>query len=153
MSFPLTTRFGADPTRDLEVANKRYVDASGGGLNQFIMGLRSNDFAAANERNTWFGASWQGTDANMLLICNNMTLTNLTFRVSLNTNSIDGQSLNTRIDQTEANCSVTYDQATGEFQDLVNTDTILALEQIDMKILDGNGSGLIIGVTCQATWT
>jgi len=31
MSLPLVTRFGADPLLDLEVANKRYVDASGGG--------------------------------------------------------------------------------------------------------------------------
>jgi len=31
MSFPLTTRFGADPLIDEELANKRYVDASGGG--------------------------------------------------------------------------------------------------------------------------
>jgi len=30
MSFPLTTRFGADPLLDLEIANKQYVDASGG---------------------------------------------------------------------------------------------------------------------------
>ena len=30
MSFPKTTRFGVDPTRDVELANKRYVDASGG---------------------------------------------------------------------------------------------------------------------------
>jgi len=31
MSLPLVTRFGADPIQDLEVANKRYVDSSGGG--------------------------------------------------------------------------------------------------------------------------
>jgi len=31
MSLPLVTRFGADPLLDLEVANKRYVDSSGGG--------------------------------------------------------------------------------------------------------------------------
>jgi len=31
MSLPLVTRFGADPLLDLEVANKRYVDTSGGG--------------------------------------------------------------------------------------------------------------------------
>jgi len=30
MSLPLVTRFGADPLLDLEVANKRYVDAGGG---------------------------------------------------------------------------------------------------------------------------
>lgn len=33
MSLPLTTRFGANPLLDLELANKNYVDnASGGGL-------------------------------------------------------------------------------------------------------------------------
>jgi len=31
MSLPLVTRFGADPLLDLEVANKQYVDNSGGG--------------------------------------------------------------------------------------------------------------------------
>jgi len=31
MSLPLTTRFGADPLVDLEIANKRYVDNSSGG--------------------------------------------------------------------------------------------------------------------------
>jgi len=31
MSLPLVTRFGADPVLDLEVANKQYVDSSGGG--------------------------------------------------------------------------------------------------------------------------
>jgi len=31
LSLPLVTRFGADPSVDLEVANKRYVDTSGGG--------------------------------------------------------------------------------------------------------------------------
>jgi len=30
MSLPLVTRFGADPLLDLEIANKRYVDNSGG---------------------------------------------------------------------------------------------------------------------------
>jgi len=30
VSLPLVTRFGADPLLDLEVANKRYVDGSGG---------------------------------------------------------------------------------------------------------------------------
>jgi len=34
MSLPLVTRFGADPLLDLEVANKRYVDSSGGGGTQ-----------------------------------------------------------------------------------------------------------------------
>jgi len=37
MSLPLVTRFGADPLLDLEVANKRYVDASGGGTLQPII--------------------------------------------------------------------------------------------------------------------
>jgi len=31
MSLPLVTRFGADPLLDLELANKQYVDAGGGG--------------------------------------------------------------------------------------------------------------------------
>jgi len=31
MSFPLVTRFGANPLLDLELANKNYVDNSGGG--------------------------------------------------------------------------------------------------------------------------
>jgi len=35
MSLPLVTRFGADPLLDLEIANKRYVDNSGGGGKTF----------------------------------------------------------------------------------------------------------------------
>jgi len=35
MSLPLVTRFGADPTVDLELANKQYVDSSSGGGQTF----------------------------------------------------------------------------------------------------------------------
>jgi len=37
LSLPLVTRFGADPLLDLEVANKRYVDSSGGGATPRIV--------------------------------------------------------------------------------------------------------------------
>jgi len=44
MSLPLVTRYGADPTRDLEVANKRYVDNSTG-LGYYVLGATSNGSA------------------------------------------------------------------------------------------------------------
>jgi len=37
MSLPLVTRFGANPTVPLEVANKAYVDAGGGGSSLVFM--------------------------------------------------------------------------------------------------------------------
>jgi len=43
MSLPLTTRFGADPLLDLEVANKRYVDANAGGDVIFIVKSADED--------------------------------------------------------------------------------------------------------------
>jgi len=36
MSLPLTTRYGSTPTVDEELANKAYVDASGGGGDKII---------------------------------------------------------------------------------------------------------------------
>jgi len=54
LSLPLVTRFGADPLQDLEVANKRYVDTSGGSrpvwyfsMNQSNLSGTSLDFFAA----------------------------------------------------------------------------------------------------------
>jgi len=45
LSLPLTTRFGADPVLDLELANKQYVDnASGGSLGKAL----GQDFTVNN---------------------------------------------------------------------------------------------------------
>jgi len=43
MSLPLTTRFGVNPTLDLELANKAYVDSAGGGGQTFFKGFVSAD--------------------------------------------------------------------------------------------------------------
>jgi len=43
MSLPLTTRFGADPLLDLELANKQYVDNSSGGGLTFAKVVKSVD--------------------------------------------------------------------------------------------------------------
>jgi len=43
MSLPLTTRFGADPLLDLEIANKRYVDNNSGSGNTFARVVKKLD--------------------------------------------------------------------------------------------------------------
>jgi len=48
MSLPLVTRFGADPLLDLEVANKRYVDSSGGGANVTIQTITPAEFTTSS---------------------------------------------------------------------------------------------------------
>jgi len=51
MSLPLVTRFGPTPILDEEIANKAYVDASGGGATpRFVMyGERTGTFASNTE--------------------------------------------------------------------------------------------------------
>jgi len=56
MSFPLVTRFGADPIKDLELANKRYVDNAGGGVDIGCKVTKSADQSIANttfDKITW----------------------------------------------------------------------------------------------------
>jgi len=48
MSLPLVTRFGADPILDLEVANKRYVDTSGGGATVTIQNITAASFSTSS---------------------------------------------------------------------------------------------------------
>jgi len=43
MSLPLTTRFGANPLLELELANKAYVDSSSGGGNTFARVVKKVD--------------------------------------------------------------------------------------------------------------
>jgi len=77
MSLPLVTRFGADPLLDLEVANKRYVDASGGGADHGCRAFHSVAQSIANLTVVTLALDSENydTDAYHDLVVNNERLT------------------------------------------------------------------------------
>jgi len=60
MSLPLVTRFGADPVQDLEVANKRYVDTSGGSRPVWFFSMNQSNLSGTSL--DFFGAFYGGAD-------------------------------------------------------------------------------------------
>jgi len=132
MSLPLVTRFGADPLLDLEVANKRYVDNSAGGINSAVVGQIGNQSFAINNVNGWFSkftdASTSSETGRSWVVPQAANLTLFIVNISANGNTVDGATWGTRTNQANANQTVTIDQATGFFQDITNSDPLVAAD-------------------------
>jgi len=88
MSLPLVTRFGADPSQDLEVANKRYVDSSGGGATpRFVFGSFRLAYTINGERfQAFFSQTLSITESGIIIPVNfNFDLTRTQINVQVNT--------------------------------------------------------------------
>jgi len=136
----LVTRFGADPLLDLEVANKRYVDNSGGvGLQ--VWGNVAHDTITNTEANTFFSLnSASGTTNRRFVPAVAGTLALLGVLVALNNNTADGAFYRLRVADADVNGQVIFDQATGFFQDVTNSDTFVLGDVINWQYTQGNNS-------------
>jgi len=140
MSLPLVTRYGADPTLDLEVANKRYVDSNPNSLVMF--GQSRHDTITNNEGNGWYSSLLATT-----LVVNRAftpsfagTMSRYCHDVQSNSNTIDGAQFELEVNDVVVNEVVVIDQATGFFQDITNTDTYLLGDNSNWIYRQGNAA-------------
>jgi len=117
MSLPLVTRFGADPLLDLEVANKQYVDNSGGGGGWFVMGQGRDSLGAFHGEAFW-GPFNTGSDAPepraQMLISIAVNLRRQWLSISFNTNTVGDTLWNIRDDAVTINLMTIAFGVTGQ---------------------------------------
>jgi len=151
MSLPLVTRFGADPLLDLEVANKRYVDNSGGGSSLFWM--NNGDFDIESGSTDDFQTVWGDSQAPFTtesarpsLACFDFTWSRLMIRLTANTKAtVDCFS---RLAGVDGNQVINALSATGIFQDTVNTDDVVNEVTINYKnVRSAGGSVTLVGMS------
>jgi len=146
MSLPLTTRFGADPLIDEELANKRYVDAqAGGGAFAWIGHVQAQNIGSSTTFGSCFGGDVVSTTENFRKnpAPINFTWSNLKAQ-SLTNGSTTDTVINTRINSADGNMTVTIpDATTGIFTDAVNTDTVSEDDEINFEYNRGASAGTL----------
>jgi len=142
MSLPLVTRFGADPLLDLEVANKRYVDNSAGGGGLFW--CCNSDFdiqsGGVDDFQTLYGdsqAPFTTETARPSVVVFGFTWSLMTIVVTANT--VTTFDLESRVNLASGNMSIVTGGATGTFQDVTNTDSVVNEDIIDYKMSRSSG--------------
>jgi len=142
------TRFGPDPTLDLEVANKRYVDAGGGGANTQIFGnAHHRDVIGAGDEffafNGIAGGAGTAADQQILMIATGI-LSLLSLQLSVNT-SLVTNTFTTFINASVGNLTISIGAGlTGFFQDTVNTDMIVSEDLVCSEWTFTSGTGVSI---------
>jgi len=116
----------------------------GGGSrpNECVLAWCGTEAAAINgEVNAPFQvSSWNTTAARRWAAPFPCFLERLTVDIDANANTIDGADVHSRIDSVPANQIVIIDQATGQFQDLTNTDTSPNLSNIQFQYNQGDNT-------------
>jgi len=141
MSLPLTTRFGADPVQDLEIANKRYVDNNASGAYQFSFGNIFNVLSVV----LYTGLDGRVGHATQVARRSHSlqagTFSNLDIDAWQNGKTID-MVITFRINDADGNQVVTVPASTtGLFSDDVNTDAVIVGDFVNLQFSAVGGSG------------
>jgi len=153
MSLPLVTRFGADPLLDLEVANKQYVDSSGGGAAKDIWTMCYLGTQSSNTVLYWpigNDTSADGVESDIQAVLSyEVTQRRMICRVYTNTKA-GAVILSLRDDGTNINPVTIAAGTTGIF-DSGDVTTVIALNSLLSFTRDASaGVSGVIGFNCVA---
>jgi len=101
-------------------------------ISKFYAGWNGSDACADGEFNSVFSSNnaWLVTQSQREWFAPQACImSRMSLRVSTNNNTSDGANFRFRHEETDGNQIVTVDQATGEFQDLTNTDTFANMDR------------------------
>jgi len=138
MSLPLVSRYGADPTLDLEVANKRYVDASGGvAILTYTnhIGVGDNTFCTFA---TGLGFAGQTQRREIVAVAGTLSL--FCVIIQVNRNTIDGGFFEHLFDDVAQSDPLVVDQATGFIQNITANSTFTLGQEINFRYSQGNNT-------------
>lgn len=140
-----TTRFGADPILDQELATKAYVDNSGGGGGAFWLGSgsTSNPASTSTVFYSWIFTSTIASNEAFRVCQAPSDVTMSRLKVDVNANTRTGiQTMTNRVANADGNITLDIPASTtGDFSDDVNTDAVSEGDDLTLAIISAAGSG------------
>jgi len=114
----------------------------GGGAAIINMGLVGNTAIATGFNSIFRGSiGIDGTETRVQShMVRTVTMDDFHIQVVINNNTVDGAQVQNRINTIDGNIVIIFDQATGEFDDLVNTDVLAAGDEQSFQYEVGDAS-------------